>query len=253
MARPALVKLGGSLLTDKGKESSFRRPAARRLLSEVAKANLPTVLLHGAGSFGHPQAERHRIGQAKAKPDGVADVLAAVGSLSAQVVNLAQEAGLRPLAFPLHHLARMEGDVLADLPVDAIGKAVEEGYTPVLHGTLVRDDRLGWCVVSADLLMQELAPDLTPRLAVFATDVDGVFDREPGGAGARLLATVPATAAVAASAGVGSDVTGRMAGKLVSARAVAAHCPTLVLNGDVKGRLLDALKGKAVPCSRIEA
>jgi isopentenyl phosphate kinase len=260
MARPALVKLGGSLLTDKSEESSFRRPAARRLLSEVAKANLPTVLLHGAGSFGHPQAARHRLGQAKAKPDAVSEVLAAVGALAAQVVTLAHEAGLRPLAFPLHQTARIEGDALADLPVEAIGKAIEEGYTPVLHGTLVRDPALGWRVVSADELMQDLAAELTPRLAVFATNVDGVYDRDPADASARLLATVDGAVLLRGGnggngnggAGVGSDVTGRMAGKLARARAVAAHCPTLILNGEVKGRLLDALKGKAVPCSRVE-
>src|SRR5688572_16169101 len=190
MARPALVKLGGSILTDKSAESAFRRPAARRLLSEVAKANVPTVLFHGAGGFGHPQAARHRLGQAKAKPDGVSEVLAAVGALHAQVVSLAFEAGLRPLSFPLHQCARIEGGTLADLPVEAIGKGIEEGYTPVLHGTLVRDPALGWRVVSADELMEVLSAELTPRLAVFATNVDGVFDRDPADASAKLLVKV---------------------------------------------------------------
>ncbi|MHB1262392.1 MAG: isopentenyl phosphate kinase [Thermoplasmatota archaeon] len=252
MARPALVKLGGSLLTDKAEESSFRRPATRRLLSEIAKANLPTVLLHGAGSFGHPQAERHKLGRAKAKPDGVAEVLAAVGALGANVVSLAQEAGLRPLAFPLHQTARIEGDALVDLPIEAIGKAIEEGYTPVLHGTLVRDPALGWRVVSADELMQVFAAELTPRLAVFATNVDGVYDGPPGLPGSELIQRVTGDLVLVEGSVPGADVTGRMAGKLARARAVATHCPTLILNGEVKGRLLDALKGKTVPCSRVE-
>lgn len=265
MPRPALVKLGGSLLTDKSEEGSFRRPAARRLLSEVAKANLPTVLLHGAGSFGHPPAARHRIGQAKAKPDGVSEVLACVGSLAAQVVSLAHDAGLRPLAFPLHIQSHADGDGLADLPVDELCKAIEEGYTPVLHGTLVRDPALNWRVVSADELMRDLAAELTPRLAVFATNVDGVYDRDPVQSGAQLLERIKDGDAGALfdgngangngrgnGHGNGDDVTGRMAGKLAHARACAHHCPTLILNGDVKGRLLDALKGKSVPCTRVE-
>jgi isopentenyl phosphate kinase len=248
-----LVKLGGSLLTDKAEEGSFRRPAARRLLSEVAKANLPTVLLHGAGSFGHPPAARHRIGQAKAKPDGVSEVLACVGSLAAQVVSLAHDAGLRPLAFPLHVQAHCDGDALADLPTDAIAKAIEEGYTPVLHGTLVRDPALNWRVVSADELMRDLAAELTPRLAVFATNVDGVYDRDPVQSGALLLERITDGQADALfGGGDGDDVTGRMAGKLAHARACARNCPTLILNGEVKGRLLDALKGKGVPCTRVE-
>lgn len=253
MPRPALVKLGGSLLTDKKAEAEFRRPVARRLLSEVAKANLPTVLLHGAGGFGHPQAARHRIGQTKAKPDGVSEVLSAVGALSAQVIALAHEAGLRPLAFPLHHLLRREGDGLADLPIDALGKAVEEGYTPILHGTLIRDPALAWRVVSADELMQELAAELTPRLAVFATDVDGVFDRDPSAPGAKLVERIKGAAPALSASTKGPDVTGGMAGKVERARAVSCHCPTLILNGEAKGRLLDALKGKPVPCTRIEA
>jgi isopentenyl phosphate kinase len=247
-----LVKLGGSLLTEKASEGTFRRPAARRLLGEVTKAKVPTVLLHGAGSFGHPQAARHRIGQARARPDGASEVLASVGELAASVAALAQAAGLRPLAFPLHTVVRTDGDQLLDLPVEAIGQALDEGHTPLLHGTLVRDARLGWRVVSADWLMQDLAAELQPRLAVFATDVDGIYDRDPSEPGARLLERVPASLH-ASEAGKGADVTGRMAGKLARARAVAAHCPTLVLNGDVRGRLFDALKGKAVTCSRIEA
>lgn len=252
MARPALVKLGGSILTDKSVESSFRRPAARRLLSEIAKANVPTVLFHGAGSFGHPQAARHRLGKARAKPDGVSEVLAAVGSLSAQMVSLAHDAGLRPLAFPLHAMASTEGDGLADLPVEAVGRAVEEGYTPVLHGTLVRDATLGWRVVSADELIARLAPDVQPRLTVFATDVDGVLDRDPDDPAAKVMPRVTPAIEIAVPLGKGDDVTGRMHGKLRHAFAAAAHGPTLILNGLVRNRLLDALKGKPVPCTRVE-
>ncbi len=150
-------------------------------------------------------------------------------------------------------MARVEGDALVDLPIEAIGKAIEEGYTPVLHGTLVRDPALCWRIVSADELMQVLAAELTPRLAVFATDVDGIFDGPPGLPGSQLIPHVTGDLVLVEGTVPGADVTGRMAGKLQRARAVAAHCPTLVLNGEIRGRLLDALKGKAVPCSRIAA
>jgi isopentenyl phosphate kinase len=95
----------------------------------------------------------------------------------------------------------------------------------------------------------------TTRLAVFATNVDGVYDRDPSDTSAKLLVKVTGGTAVGSfgSGSGGADVTGRMMGKLARARTVATHCPTLILNGEVKGRLLDALKGKTVPCSRIEA
>lgn len=253
MPRPALVKLGGSLLTDKATESSFRRAQARRLVGELAKAEVPCVLLHGAGSFGHPQAKRHRIGQARPRPEGIADVLSAVAMLHAEVLGLANAAGLRPMSVPLDG-AHGDGDDVAGLPIAEVKRALDEGYTPVLHGTLVRDRATGWRVLSADELMARLAGELDPRLALFATDVDGVHDKDPKADGAKLLAKVrPGTIAGTSDDGDGDDVTGRMQGKLSHAFATARHCPTLIINGGVRNRLLDALRGKAVPSTRVES
>lgn len=251
--RPVLLKLGGSLLTDKAAECTFRRNVARRLVSEVAKAKVSTVLLHGAGSFGHPQVARHRIGEAKAKAVGVSEVLAAVGSLHAEMVELAAVSALNPLSFPLHGVARRDGDDLVDLPVAAIKQALDEGHTPVISGTLVRDRNLGWSVLSADEILANLAAELTPRLAVFATDVDGVFDRDPkDDATARLFERIKPGQGIEAGTGGDGDVTGRMQGKLERAYAVAQHAPTVILNGSVRNRLLDALKGKPVPGTRVQ-
>ncbi|MGB0652323.1 MAG: isopentenyl phosphate kinase [Thermoplasmatota archaeon] len=269
MSRPALVKLGGSLLTDKSKERAFRRTAARRLLAEVVKSGVPTVVLHGAGSFGHPAAARHEIGKKAPGPHpagavAASDVMAGVALLSAQVVDLAHIVGLRPLHVPLHFHCHMEGDDLIGVPVERIRRLLEEGFTPVLSGTLVRDDEVAWRVVSADQLMEVLAPELAPRLAVMATDVEGVFDRHPDDEGAALLPEVDVAALDdleqaagvgngAGGAGGGADVTGRMLGKVRRALTVAESCPTVILDGSVRGRLLDALKGKSVPGTRVVA
>lgn len=252
------MKLGGSVVTDKAREASFQRGTAKRLVGEVARAQVPVVLLHGAGSFGHAIAARLGVGrgpvEGAAGRAAVSSVLASVGRLHAEVVSLADEAGLRPIGLPLHVLARSEGDQLVDLPVSRIERLLAEGHTPVLHGTLVRDEDLGWRVVSADEVLQNLAEELEPRLAVFATDVDGVFDRHPEAPGATLLTSLSAADAQRVAAfeeGPGEDVTGRMRGKLLRALAVAEVCPVRILNGGVRGRLLDALRGKNVPCTRV--
>lgn len=250
MSRPALVKLGGSLVTDKSKEATPRRAATRRLLAEVAKSNVPCILLHGAGSFGHPQAKRHRIGQARARAEGVADVLASVGVLHADLVSLANTAGLQPLSIPLWD-TQSDGDELTGLPVTQVQRALDEGYTPVLHGTLVRDDRLAWRVLSADELLARLAAEVQTRLNLWATDVDGVYDQDPDAPDATLLAKVRRGALVGKN-GQGDDVTGRMHGKLRHAFAAAEHAPTLIVNGLVRNRVLDALRGKTVPGTRVE-
>jgi isopentenyl phosphate kinase len=54
------VKLGGSLITDKRLENSFRAETAARIASEIqaalAEMMLQLVIGHGSGSFGHVAA-----------------------------------------------------------------------------------------------------------------------------------------------------------------------------------------------------
>ena len=252
MTRPVFVKLGGSVLTDKAKEGTFKRAVARRLIGELVKADVPLVLFHGAGSFGHPAVQRWRLHEGPVGPDaqaGVSETLAAVARLEAEMLDLAYQAGLRPMAVPLHLLALSEEGVMVDLPIQRIEQIMAAGFTPVLHGTMVRDEAWGWRVVSADELMAELAPDLNPRLALFVTDVDGVYRGEPGVG--EPLDEVADVADVLDAGGDGADVTGRMEGKVRHGLSLAHTCPVLVVNGTVRGRVLDALKGKPVPSTRL--
>ncbi len=62
-----LVKLGGSVLTNKetfrnqkGKKVFYRDRTAR-LLSELGPIGEEFILVHGAGSFGHPLAKKYKL------------------------------------------------------------------------------------------------------------------------------------------------------------------------------------------------
>jgi isopentenyl phosphate kinase len=216
------VKLGGSLLTDKAREQAFRPGRAARLMRELAAAGGPLVLVHGAGSFGHPQARRHKA--ALAKPG------------SKQGLAVAERAGLEtsPINVDGRGLdAKALREVKAALAVDRV---------PVLHGTLVLDGK-GWRVLGGDELMAVLALALKPERAVWASDVAGVYDRDPRAGRATLLGEAKAGGA---TTGRGADVTGRMAGKLAWAAQVAAVCPTWIVGGHVPGRLGKALGGTPV-------
>lgn len=251
---PVLVKLGGSLLTDKSRDMTLREEVAKRAVGEVAQARRPVVLLHGAGSFGHPFVKRFGLGTPPfdtAKRVGVSQALAGVAYLAAEVLGLAQEAGLRTVPVPLH-LEAIKRGALPRSVADTVKDLLVDGFTPVLHGTLVRDDDLGWRVLSADETLAQLAGRLKPASCVFATDVDGVHARDPKQYPDAPLLPVVRAAPPAAAAGSGTDATGRMEGKLAHARAAARHAPTLLVNGLAPGRLLAALQGRPVVCTRVE-
>mgnify|MGYP001615663408 CR=1 FL=1 len=236
--RLLLVKLGGSLLTDKTREQAFRPARALRLMRELAAAGGPTVLVHGAGSFGHPQVKRNKAALAKSGPRqelAVATVLESLRQLSSDVLHAADKAGLAasPIGLDGRGLdANALREVRAALAVDRV---------PVLHGTLVRDGA-AWRVLGGDEIVAGLAAALRPSLAIWATDVQGFYDRDPRSGKATLLRE--ARAVKVGRSGRGADVTGRMGGKLEWAANAAKACPTWIVGGHVPGRLAEALAGR---------
>jgi isopentenyl phosphate kinase len=118
---------------------------------------------------------------------------------------------------------------------------------------VVADERMGVSIVSGDQLMRVFGESLNARLAVFAADVDGVFDRPPAEEGAVLLTEVAPDTAVSFGE-VGSDVTGALKGKLEWMRRMAdAGIETWMVNGRVPERLPELASTGSTVGTRIVA
>jgi len=257
-----LVKLGGSILTDKSQYAVAREADIARLAGEWA-GHGPGLIVHGAGSFGHTLARQHDLKRGDdgdaARRFAAARVHADVRRLGGQVVAALIAADVPALWFSAADIAVLKGGELVDMDTSAIARALDLGFVPVVSGDVVPDTTRGWGILSGDVWMASLAVAMQPALAIFATDVDGLYDRDPQQRGARFLARVGRDIVLDASSGGGSpaatraDVTGAMAGKLARARQVAKHAGrTLILNGAEPGRLAEALSGRPVIASEVE-
>ena len=101
-----VLKIGGSVLTEKGAEKSARAREIERISEEIAAAmqkwreasmRRMLILVHGAGSFGHPQAKKFlKSGEAR---DAILTHLA-VCELNAMFVASLLRKGVS--AIPLH-------------------------------------------------------------------------------------------------------------------------------------------------------
>ena len=251
------MKLGGSVLTDKSSYRTARVENVRRLAREVASSPAPAVVVHGAGSFGHVLAKRHDLARGD---DGSADrrrafarVLADVRHLQLLVVDALHDAGLAPLPLSTYDLGRLIDGKLAHYPSFSVGRLLQMGWTPVIPGDGAPDAVRRFGILSGDAIMMSLARELRPASVLFATDVDGVFDRDPRDPGARLLERAESHHGAAPMGEARApDVTGAMAGKLERARAIARlGLDVRILNGDAPGRLADALAGRHVPSTRV--
>lgn len=246
------------MITDKGSLRTFREDACRRLASEVGAWPGPLAIVHGAGSFGHILAKKHRLHEGY-RDDGqlkqVALVQRDVRELNVRVIETLIDSGVRAVSVPPAAVATFDGGAVREFDPSLMEKIIALGLTPVTFGDVVPDDSMRFSICSGDLLMLELARYLRPEMAVFCADVDGVFTGDPKeDPSAKLITRLGREALAHLSKGdsVNADVTGGMLGKLERMLDIAAHCEKcMILNGDVPGRLEGALRGDDVPSTTV--
>lgn len=252
-----LAKLGGSVLTDKARLRTPRRAAITRLTKELAGLGDDLIVVHGAGSYGHILARRYhldgRVSTAKAK--GAATVQRDVRKLDELVVDGLLKAGLAPVVLPPSAVLGLDDGRTASFLLDPFQDYLRHGFTPVTFGDVVRDRTRGVAVCSGDVLMLELAKAFHPRCVVFAADVDGLHTADPKRVkDARLLLSVSEADLPLVDFGPtkGPDVTGGMEAKVRRMIEIASHADeTIIVNGNVKNRVRDALRGRIVVGTRV--
>lgn len=252
-----LVKLGGSVLTDKARLRTPRKSVIVRLTKELAGLGDDLIVVHGAGSYGHLLAKRYRLNDpgSGAKAKGAAMVQRDVRALDDLVVGGFLKAGLAPVVLPPSAILAFDDGRVAAFDPAPFRDYVRQGFTPVSFGDVVRDRVRGVAVCSGDLVMLELAKAFHPRSVVFAADVDGLFTADPKKSKeAQLLLSVSNADLPLIDFGParGPDVTGGIEAKVRCMLEIAAHADEcMIVNGNVKNRVRDALRGRIVVGTRV--
>jgi isopentenyl phosphate kinase len=254
-APPVVVKLGGSVITRKREPEKLRPKILARLAREIADAEgPPVVVVHGAGSFGHPSARRFRLArppegptEARTRARGAAIVAAEVRRLHLAVLRDLVEAGASPWSIPAAGLARNKEGRLAAFEGVPFLEALGRGMVPVSFGDVVLDDGWGFSILSADTIAAALVPLLRPSRVVFVTDVPGIVDpAHPGGRPIVPEVTEALLGRLAPDPRT-PDVTGGIRAKAEAMRAIAlAGADAVLISGLSDGALSRAIRGEAV-------
>ncbi|MDM7940324.1 MAG: uridylate kinase, partial [Methanothrix sp.] len=69
-----VLKIGGSILTDKKRIGAARQREIQRIAEEIAADPEDLVLVHGAGSFGHIPARRYGLPESF-NPEGLLSLI----------------------------------------------------------------------------------------------------------------------------------------------------------------------------------
>jgi isopentenyl phosphate kinase len=252
LAKALVLKLGGSLVTDKRGGGGLREEALRRIGAGLATVSgRPLILVHGGGARVHEVAKAQGVALGRSSPGGVEGLVKTAietRRLNQAVTEILAEAGLRCLGIPSYTVFQTRAGKIVSAELDALFAALDNGLAPVLSGDVVFDRELGFTVLSGDAISVDLAIRLGAERLVFATDVDGVYD-QPGG---RVLAELALRRLAAVRFGDVGDVTGGMAAKVEEAlRAAEAGVEVMIVNGLHPSRVLDALLGRPTLGTRI--
>jgi isopentenyl phosphate kinase len=208
-----VLKLGGSVLTDKEREGELDEAGLAAAADAVAAADEELVLVHGGGSFAHPRADAHGVTDTDGTTDAAAvtDIHAAMAALSDAVVAALQDRGVPAVPVDTLSVASRTPEGELSLPATAVERLLGEGFLPVVHADPIVQTGAGATILSGDEIVVSLARSLAVERVGLCSTVPGVLD-ESGAVVERVDAWADVAAALGESAA--TDVTGGMAGKV---------------------------------------
>ena len=266
MTSLTLLKLGGSLITDKDTPYTPRLDKLKELAGEIASfwiSGRPLILGHGSGSFGHAAAKEFGT-RGGLRPSsstagetiahywqGFAEVWFQASQLNRFVMEALREAGIPSVALaPISAVTSREVKVSA-WDLNSLRAALEAGLLPVIYGDVIFDEVRGGTILSTEDLFAHLARELRPQRILLAGLEAGVWEDFP--ARTRLVREIRLASYEAMRAGiVGSasvDVTGGMSAKVGQMFELIQAVPGLtahIFSAEEPGALARALGGEFV-------
>ena len=255
-----ILKIGGSILTNKDSiESEVDSESLKRIALEI-KSSLDNsfkelIIVHGAGSFGHPPAKKYKIGERFEESEypqkriGFCEIHNAVKKLNMLICEEFIKEGLPVVAIPASSFMTATNKRITQGNLDSFKRYLAKGFIPVIYGDVVLDDELELCVISGDQIIQYLAINLNPDRVILGTDVDGVYDKNPKTHDDAIffdkfsslddLETLEGTTNV--------DVTGGMVGKIKELLYLAdLGIESKIINAEVENNIFKVLENEDV-------
>lgn len=170
-----LIKLGGSIITNKEKPLSARRKTIENLAKSLKKIEEPIVIVHGGGSYGHYWSVKYDMHTKEKKYDlrGVAIVKNSMIELNKIILDLMLKNKLNPYCLPPTDF--MSGNIPIPKKVKEIEKIAKSGLIPVTYGDALWYGQRKTFILSGDKIMTHIAKILKPRLCIFALNEEGLY------------------------------------------------------------------------------
>jgi len=258
-----ILKIGGSVFACKESNiPKLNEEVLDRICREIGEAYKyiskrgdSLIIIHGAGSYGHPIVKRTGIDKGIKRREQLVDFAETQrlqNELNCIVTKklIAEEVPAIP-SQPSSHVI-MEGGSISWMPLNTIKGFLRLELVPILYGVPAYDKIQGCSILSGDEIGPYLGVNLDAKQIIHITDVDGIFTADPKkDKSAELIPFVTGENFEEVkrnlSGSTYTDVTGGMLNKLQELLVLAKRgIESLIINGLVEGNVKKALIGEKV-------
>ncbi len=235
-----LIKLGGSIITNKEKPLSSRKKTIENIVRDLKKIDEPIIIVHGGGSYGHYWSVKYGMHTQPGKYDlrGVSIVKNSMIELNKIILDVFLKNRLNPYCLPPTDF--MDGNKPISKKVKEMEKIAKSGLIPITFGDALWYGKNKTYILSGDKIMTLLSKILKPRLNIFALNEDGLyFDLKTKKLIYELKGQKPSIS------GNKMDVTGGMSRKVEEAYKISKNgMDVFFVNGNKPERIVKAIKNK---------
>lgn len=228
-----IVKLGGSVITDK---SSLKKPntdVIRRLCRELSIMD-EGIIVHGGGSFGHIKAVQYGFKNGCETRKYFSEIHRDMILLNELVVSSLLDAEINAVSVPPHTFYPFGN-------LSAFEYYLDNDFIPVTYGDVYWKNGKGW-IISGDTLVFMLSEAFRPEMVVFVSNVDGIYSDIEKKTILRRISADDVTRIKISEVG---DATGGLKRKLeIMLKISSLGIRTLFINGLIENNLRNALSGK---------
>ncbi len=221
------------------------------------------MIIHGVGSFGHPPVLKYNLHKGFRNKDQLISM-----SKTQQIVNEFRKAIAitfveEGVPINLMHASSMvvgSKMVITEHAFSSLKGFLSLGMVPLIGGDMMYDTSMGFSVCGGDQLAVVLSRVLRAKQLLFATDVPGVFDKDPkSGENAQLLKEININEIdqlfSKTNETAKTDASGKMRGKLFSLTLIKDRIQeglkVAILSMNKKGVLKNYLKGEESELTKI--
>jgi len=235
-----LIKLGGSIITNKEKPLSPRKKSIDKIVRALKKIDEPIIVVHGGGSYGHYWSVKYNMHTKPANYNthGVSVVKNSMVELNKIILDSFLKNRLNPYCLPPTDFIFGNKPIIKK--VKAIEKIAKSNLVPVTFGDALWYGKKKSYILSGDRIMSILAKILKPRLCVFVLNVDGLYSDPKT---KKLIHELKSEKPLILKSS--KDVTGGMKRKVDEATKISKNgMNVFFVNGNKPERVVDAVKRK---------